>query len=71
MTPSILSKIPIKIGAPLVLTIPVFIVAAVLSFLAFSHGRTAVNDLMAQNLVQIHNHIEEMVKCLARTAFAI
>lgn len=58
MATSIISRIPIKIGAPLVLTIPVLIVAAVLSFLAFTQGKTAVNDLMAQNLVQIHDRIE-------------
>jgi sigma-B regulation protein RsbU (phosphoserine phosphatase) len=62
MTPSILSRIPIKIGAPLVLTTPVLIVAAVLSFLAFTHGRTAVNDLIAQNLVQIQDQIDERLE---------
>ncbi len=59
MVSAIISKIPIKFSAPLVLTIPVLVVAIALSALAFIHGRAAVDDLMAQNLVQIHDRIEK------------
>jgi sigma-B regulation protein RsbU (phosphoserine phosphatase) len=61
MTRAIISKIPIKFSAPLVLTAPVLVVAIALSALAFVHGRSAVEDLTAQNLVQIHDRIEKQL----------
>ena len=61
MTHGILANIPIKFSAPLVLTTPVLVVAIALSALAFIHGRAAVEDLMAQNLVQIHERIEKQL----------
>jgi serine phosphatase RsbU (regulator of sigma subunit) len=57
--PSFISKIPMKISLPLLFTAPVFCVVILLSIIAFSEGKNAANDLMAQNLVQIHEHIEE------------
>ncbi len=57
--PPFISKIPMKISLPLLFTAPVFAVVIFLSIIAFSEGKNAANDLMAQNLVQIHNHIEE------------
>ena len=66
MARAIISKIPIKFSAPLVLTAPVLAVAIALSALAFIHGRSAVNDLMAQNLVQIHDRIETQLDELLR-----
>jgi len=48
-----------KISLPLLFTAPVFCVVIFLSIITFSEGKNAANDLMAQNLVQIHDHIEE------------
>ena len=57
--PPFISKIPMKISFPLLFTAPVFAVVIFLSIITFSEGKNAANDLMAQNLVQIHDHIEE------------
>ena len=54
-----ISKIPMKISLPLVFTAPVIVVVIILSAIAYMEGNSAVNDLMAQNLVQIQEHIEE------------
>ena len=54
-----ISRIPMKISLPLVFTAPVIVVVIVLSALAYLEANSAVNDLMAQNLVQIQEHIEE------------
>ena len=57
MIRSIITRIPVRISMPFVLTLPVLGVVLVLSFLAFVQGRTTANDLMAQNLDQIHLQI--------------
>jgi sigma-B regulation protein RsbU (phosphoserine phosphatase) len=57
--PAFVSKIPMKISLPLLFTAPVICVVVFLSIITFSEGKIAANDLMAQNLVQIHDHIEE------------
>jgi hypothetical protein len=54
-----ISKIPMKISLPLVFTAPVIVAVIVLSAIAYLEANSAVNDLMAQNLVQIQDHIEE------------
>jgi sigma-B regulation protein RsbU (phosphoserine phosphatase) len=54
-----ISRIPMKISLPLVFTAPVIVVVIVLSAIAYLEANSAVNDLMAQNLVQIQDHIEE------------
>ncbi len=54
-----ISKIPMKISLPLVFTAPVILVVIVLSAIAYIEANSAVNDLMAQNLSQIQDHIEE------------
>jgi serine phosphatase RsbU (regulator of sigma subunit) len=59
---SIISKIPIKISAPLLLTAPVFSVVIILSVIAWAEGKSTANDLMEQNLARIHDRIEERVK---------
>ncbi len=61
MIRSIITRIPVRISMPFVLTLPVLGVVLVLSFLAFVQGRTAVNDLMAQNLDQIHLQITKQL----------
>ena len=57
MIHSIITRIPVRISMPFVLTLPVLGVVLVLSFLAFVQGKTTVNDLMAQNFDQIHGQI--------------
>jgi hypothetical protein len=59
MMPPFISKIPMKVSLPQLFTAPVFCVVIFLSVIAFSEGKNTASDLMAQNLVQIHNHIEE------------
>jgi len=59
--PSFISKIPMKISLPLLFTAPVFCVVIFLSAIAYIEGKNAANDLMAQNLVQIHNQIEKRI----------
>ena len=54
-----ISKIPMKISLPLVFTAPVIVVVIVLSTIAYVEANSAVNDLMAQNLSQIQDYIEE------------
>ncbi|MEJ2283665.1 MAG: SpoIIE family protein phosphatase [Desulfobacterales bacterium] len=59
-----LSKIPMKISLPLVFTAPVIVVVILLSAIAYIEANSAVNDLMAQNLSQIQDHIEERLEDL-------
>ena len=55
----IISKIPMRISLPLLITAPVVGVVIVLSAIAFLEGQSTANDLMEQNLVQIQDRIEE------------
>lgn len=57
-----LSRIPIKISLPLLLTAPVVGVVLVLSGIAFVDGRSTANYLIEQNMAQIHDHIEERLE---------
>jgi hypothetical protein len=59
MLRSVISKIPIKISVPLLLTAPVIIAVVVLSVIAFGQAKSTANDLMEQNVAQIHDRIEE------------
>ena len=59
---SIISKIPMKISVPLLLTAPVIAVVIILSVIAYVEGKSTANELMAQNLAQIHEHIEKRLK---------
>ncbi|MHC4108876.1 MAG: SpoIIE family protein phosphatase [Planctomycetota bacterium] len=59
MIRSITSKLPIKVTMPVLLALPVVVVAAVLSLVAFVQGRSAADDLATQNMNQIHSRIEE------------
>jgi serine phosphatase RsbU (regulator of sigma subunit) len=58
MIKSRISKIPMKISVPLMLTAPVLGVVIILSIIAFTQAKSTVNELMAQHLVQIHDQIE-------------
>jgi sigma-B regulation protein RsbU (phosphoserine phosphatase) len=53
-----------KLSVPLLLTAPVFVAVVVLSVIAFGDAKSAANDLMEQNLSQIHNHIKERLNDL-------
>ena len=64
MMPPFISKIPMKVSLPLLFTAPVFLVVIFLSIIAFTEGKNTASDLMAQNLVQIHDHIEERLNDL-------
>jgi phosphoserine phosphatase RsbU/P len=59
--PAFISKIPMKISLPLLFTAPVICVVIFLSAITYVEEKNAANDLMAQNLVQIHNHIEKRI----------
>jgi sigma-B regulation protein RsbU (phosphoserine phosphatase) len=59
LLPKIISKIPMRISLPLLITAPVVGVVIVLSAIAFLEGQSTANDLMEQNLVQIQDRIEE------------
>ena len=59
---SIIAKIPIKISVPVLLTIPVFSVVLILTAIAWTEGKSSVNDLMEQNLVRIHEQTEGRLK---------
>jgi serine phosphatase RsbU (regulator of sigma subunit) len=56
---SMFNRIPVRVSMPFVLTMPALGVVLVLSVLAFEQGKTTVNDLMAQNLDQIHGQIKK------------
>jgi sigma-B regulation protein RsbU (phosphoserine phosphatase) len=59
MLRSVISKIPIKLSVPLLLTAPVIVAVVVLSVIAFGQAKSTANDFMAQNVDQIHDRIEE------------
>ena len=59
MLRKIISKIPMKISLPFLFTMPVISVVIVLSAIAWVEGHSTANNLMAQNLAQIQDHIKE------------
>jgi hypothetical protein len=67
----IISKIPIKISVPLLLTAPVIVAVVVLSVIAFGQAQSTANDLMEQSLAQIHDRIEERLKDLLNHPYRI
>jgi sigma-B regulation protein RsbU (phosphoserine phosphatase) len=67
----IISKIPIKISVPLLLTAPVIVAVVVLSVIAFGQAHSTANDLMEQSLAQIHDHIEERLRDLLNHPYRI
>jgi len=68
MLRAVLSKIPMKLSVPLLLTTPVFVAVVVLSVIAFGQAKSTANDLMAQNLTLIHDRIEERLNDLLNLA---
>ena len=66
MIRSALSRIPIRIIVPLILTLPVLIVAVVLSLVAFTQGRRTTDDLATQLLHEVHGRIQNRVGTLLR-----
>jgi hypothetical protein len=67
----LLSKIPIKISVPLLLTAPVIVAFVVLSVIAFGQAQSTANDLMEQSLAQIHDRIEERLRDLLNHPYRI
>lgn len=68
MLRAVFSKLPMKLSVPLLLTTPVFVAVVVLSVIAFGQAKSTANDLMAQNLTQIHDRIEERLNDLLNLA---
>ena len=66
-----ISKIPMRISLPLLITAPVVGVVIVLSAIAFIEGQSAANDLMEQNLAQIQDRIEERLDDLLNSPIRI
>ncbi len=62
----LISRLPIKIAAPLILTVPVVVVAVALSIVAFAQGQRAADDLATQLLHEIHGRIQNRVGTLLR-----
>ena len=71
MLPPFLSKIPIKISVPLLLTAPVMVAVVVLSVIAFGQAQSTANDLMEQSLAQIHDRIEDRLRDLLNHPYRI
>ena len=61
------SKCSLRISAPIVLSLPVLAVAAVLSLIAFWHARSAANKLAGDQLVEIHARIDQRLSDLLMT----
>jgi sigma-B regulation protein RsbU (phosphoserine phosphatase) len=64
----LISKIPIKISVPLLFTVPVLGVVIVLLLLFHGQSKTAINNLIEQNLTQIHNGITTGIDNQMKTA---
>lgn len=61
MNRPVISNIPTKVLAPILLTVPVLISVVVLSSVAFFHGRSAVRHLASENLAEIQDRIHTQV----------
>ncbi len=62
-----LSRLSLRVSAPLLVTLPVVVVAIVLVTLAFVQGRSATGTLAVQNLEQIHARIDDRLSILLST----
>ena len=61
---ALLSKLSLRISAPLVLSLPVLMAVAVLSLIAFWQARSAANKLAGDQLVEIHGRIDQRLSDL-------
>ncbi len=66
-----LSRIPMKVSLPLLITAPVVAVVVMLATIAFLDAESAANDFMEQNLVQIHYRIKERLDDLLNLPYQI
>lgn len=51
-----------RYSAPILLTLPVLVVAAALSIISYSQGRAAAGQLAGQNIEQVHDQIDGAVR---------
>ena len=59
-----LRKIPITVSAPLLLSVPVLIIAAILSTVSNLQGRAALAELSSQGTAQVHGRITARLDAL-------
>ncbi len=62
MSKPIISKIPMKISVPVMLSALVLGVVLILSIIAFVEAKSTVNELMAEHLARIHDQIGRGLK---------
>jgi len=67
----VISRLPVKVTIPVLLSLPVAVVVMVLSLVAFIQGRSAASNLADQNIQQIHRRIEGHLTRLLATPPAI
>ena len=63
---SFASKLPLKISAPVVLSLPVLVAVAVLSLITFWQARSAASKLAGHQLGEIHARIDQRLDGLFR-----
>ena len=64
---ALFSKLPLRVSAPIVLSLPVLTAVAVLSLIAFWLARSAANKLANDQLVEIHRRIDQQLSDLLKT----
>jgi len=67
MTQRLLSKLPLRISAPLLLALPVVMVVAALLSIALVQGRSAASLQARDQLLEIHERIDERLSELLCT----
>ncbi len=60
----LLDRLPMRFSAPILLALPVIVVAAALSTISYWQGEAAADELAQQNLVQVHDQIDGHVRNL-------
>jgi sigma-B regulation protein RsbU (phosphoserine phosphatase) len=61
---TLLSRIPVRWTVPLLLTLPVLVIAVVLSAIGYMHGRESAGRLASEAMSQVHERISERVTSL-------
>ena len=64
MIKSLLSRLSIRLTAPVLLVLPVLLAAGVLTAISAIQGRAAVERLASQQLAQIHDQIKQHIEAL-------
>ena len=60
----VLSRVPLSVSAPVVLAIPVLVVATVLSTISWVDGRASASRLAVQELSEVHDRIQDRMTAL-------